>query len=140
MAREQVTTVPRRQARGGGHVACAPAAGRLRAATRALRSRARVRPHKMSGRCLACFRVRHMWVSARSDAACVCMCACRRVRNGDEHAGTIACVSSPQPRLVLYLSRFLRDPLQYKSERRARLFVTPNTPRAPNNPTLSEAG
>ena len=48
----------------------------LRAATRALRwSRARVRPHKMSGRCLACFRVRHMWVSARSDAACVCMCA-----------------------------------------------------------------
>ena len=48
----------------------------LRAATRALRwSRARVRPHKLSGRCLACFRVRHMWVSARSDAACVCMCA-----------------------------------------------------------------
>jgi hypothetical protein len=48
----------------------------LRAATRALRwSRARVRPHKMSGRCLACFRVRRMWVSARSDAACVCMCA-----------------------------------------------------------------
>jgi hypothetical protein len=35
----------------------------------------RVRPHKLSGRCLACFRVRHMWVSARSDAACVCMCA-----------------------------------------------------------------
>ena len=28
MAREQVTTVPRRQARGG-HVACAPAAGRV---------------------------------------------------------------------------------------------------------------
>ena len=28
MAREQVTTVPRRQA-GGGHVACAPAAGRV---------------------------------------------------------------------------------------------------------------
>jgi hypothetical protein len=39
------------------------------------RSRARVRPHKMSVRCLACFRVRRMWVSARSDAACVCMCA-----------------------------------------------------------------
>jgi hypothetical protein len=25
-------------------------------------------------------------------------------------------------------------------ERRARLFVMPNTPRAPNNPKLSEAG
>jgi hypothetical protein len=31
----------------------------------------RVRPHKMSGRCLACFRVGQVWVAARSDAACV---------------------------------------------------------------------
>ena len=38
-------------------------------------SRVRVRPHKMSGRWLACFRAAQVWVAARSDAPCVCMCA-----------------------------------------------------------------
>ena len=32
------------------------------------------------------------------------------------------------------------DLILSKFERRARLFVMPNTPRAPNNPKLSEAG
>ena len=35
----------------------------------------RVRPHKMSGRWLACFRAAQVWVAARSDAPCVRMCA-----------------------------------------------------------------
>ncbi len=65
-----------RQRRGVVQTAVATSQFCVWAATRALRwSRERVRPHKMSGRCLACFRVRQMWVSARSDAACVCMCA-----------------------------------------------------------------
>ena len=32
----------------------------------------RVRPHKMSGRWLSCFRVGQVWVAARSDAHCAC--------------------------------------------------------------------
>jgi hypothetical protein len=32
----------------------------------------RVRPHKMSGRWLACFRAAQVWVAARSDAHCAC--------------------------------------------------------------------
>ena len=42
---------------------------------RARRHHDGVRPHKMSGWWLACFRVGQVWVAARSDAPCVCMCA-----------------------------------------------------------------
>jgi hypothetical protein len=50
MAREQVTTVPRRQARGG-HIACAPAAGRVSDPSTEVQTPARDKQRRVQPRC-----------------------------------------------------------------------------------------
>jgi len=73
-------------------------------------SHVRVRPHKMSGWWLACFWVGQVWVAARSDAPCVCMCARGRgnalfehvFRSCGCHRGTVGLKSSSKIALLVF--------------------------------------